>query len=41
VVALEGQKVRLAELEAALKRKTEVATEAPKEEGRRRNASVV
>jgi hypothetical protein len=30
---IEGQKARLAELEAALERKTEATTEAPKEEG--------
>jgi hypothetical protein len=33
VVALEGQKARLAELEAALERMAEATTEAPKEEG--------
>jgi hypothetical protein len=30
---IEGQKARLAELETALKRKTEATTQAPKEEG--------
>jgi hypothetical protein len=30
---IEGQKARLPELEAALERKTEATTEAPKEEG--------